>query len=89
MSTETAFDTMPTFLNSRRRVRTIRCKPRIQKNLTPFLTDRQTRIDWWDQEKIDQSRFLMVGNGGLGSRIGEMATRMGLEGHYVDHDLVT
>lgn len=37
---------------------------------------------------MDQARFLMVGNGGLGSRIGEMATRMGLEGHYVDHDLV-
>ena len=52
------------------------------------ITDRQSRLVWWNQQRIFGSRLLLVGCGALGSNVAKIFTQMGVGGlDMVDHDL--
>lgn len=66
-----------------------RCSPK-QSNSQDFsLTDRQQRLAWWDQKKLQSQKFLLVGAGGLGSNLAKILVQIGTSSVFlIDPDLV-
>ena len=55
----------------------IRCRSRRVNRADWSLTDRQERIPWWNQTKIQAADVLLVGCGGLGSNQAKIFVQMG------------
>jgi|SRR5579864_1263752 len=75
-------------VSSFRQLEVLRCQltPRVSHSQT---TDRQTRIEWWNQKKIHAAKILLVGLGGLGSNQAKIFAQMQVgQMHGIDHDLV-
>lgn len=67
----------------------VHCRPRKIVTDSCSLTNRQELLEWWDQNRINQSQGLLVGCGGLGSNGAVILTQMGFGCLvFVEHDLV-
>jgi hypothetical protein len=62
--------------------------PKIPRHLREELTDRQERLEWWNQAKVNNSRVSLIGAGGLGGHISRTLAQVGCSVDIVDFDLV-
>ena len=67
----------------------LQCRP---ERINPYdvsLTDRQERLPWWSQKRIQSASILIVGCGGLGSNQGKVHQQTGLgQLDFIDHGRV-
>ena len=70
------------------RIMEVSATPRLPKKLRSELLSRQEAIPGFDQQRINKSRILVGGAGGLGANICPSLVRIGVETHSVDHDIV-
>src|ERR1044072_1748789 len=61
---------------------------KIRRELRQELTDRQERLPWWNQARINRSRVALIGAGGLGGHISRTLVQVGCCIDIVDFDLV-